>query len=269
MISLDWKERLVQDTIDFFDRKLPQGDYDFDIIYNAYPERIDNKIPRDVVILVASTLATKMVKNHKDYLPFCEYIREKKGENGRLVFACIISKFLRKDYDFYFKYAKNYLFSLEDLNDIHLIIDKIFFPIFKKHPRESIETIITWLYENNDKINQHLIKLVLKIGKNDTEFLKEFTGKLENRWLSASPDFIKICALFLKHLGKLDKERYLEFYRNYKSTREPVFVEILTGGLIMYEEFIYEIYESWSKSGNARLKKAALTGLKFLKKKKG
>ena len=62
MISLDWKERLIQDSIDFFERKLPAGDYDFDIIYNVYPKRTDNKIPRDVVVLVASTLSNKMVK---------------------------------------------------------------------------------------------------------------------------------------------------------------------------------------------------------------
>ena len=45
MISLDWKERLKKDTIDFAERKLPAHDYDIDIIYNAYPQRIDNKIP--------------------------------------------------------------------------------------------------------------------------------------------------------------------------------------------------------------------------------
>jgi len=268
MISLDWKDRLVHDSVDFFERKLPNGDYDFDIIYNAYPERCENKVPRDVIVLVANTLASKMLKKHKDYIAFCDYIWKYKGINGKLAFACIISKFLRKDHLFYFDYAKKYLFAATDVAEINILIDKIFFPLFKKLPQEHIETLISWLRDGNERLNQQFLKIVFKIGKSDPEFLRKFSSKLENRWLSANPEFVKICGVFLKGLSKVDYELYLSFYRSYKSTREPIFVEILTDGLVKYEEFIYETYESWGKSGNARLKKAALTGLKFLKKRK-
>ena len=122
--------------------------------------------------------------------------------------------------------------------------------------------------ENKDLINQNLTRLVCKIGKSNPEFLKKFTDKLENKWFNASPEFSKICGTFLKSVGKIDTELYLSYYRNYKATREPVFVEILTYGLVLYDDLLFEMYDNWSKSGNARLKKAAMTGLKFLTKKK-
>jgi len=37
MLTIDWKERLVNDTKDYLANKLPNKDYDFDIIFNAYP----------------------------------------------------------------------------------------------------------------------------------------------------------------------------------------------------------------------------------------
>ena len=268
MISLDWKDRLLQDCDDFFERKLPEGDYDFDIIYNAYPGRQDNKIPRDIIVFVAQTLANKMAKKHKDYLLFCEYIWKNKGLNGKIAFACIIGKFLKKDYNFYFDYTKKYLFTLSDITEINLLLDKIFYPIFKKNPSQHIDTMISWLKEANEKICQQLIKIILKIAKNDNDFLKKFTHRLEGKWYGANQEFVKINGFYLKTLAKIDYETYLNFYRSYKNTREPVFVEILTAGLTKYEDFIYDIYENWSKSGNARLKKAATSGFKYLKKRK-
>jgi hypothetical protein len=268
MISLDWKQRLVSDSIDFFERKLPTRYYDFDIIYNAYPERVDNKVPRDVIVFVADTLATKMQKNHRDYLPFIEHIVQHKGENGKVAFAVIISKFMKKDYAFYFDYAKNVLFSINNSADITLIVEKVYFPIFKKAPLEHVDTLISWLLEGSELLTNYLLKVVLRICKTNPEFLQKFSDKLENRWLGASADFVKVNGAFLKSLGKLDPGHYLSIYKKYKTTREPVFVEILTAGLVIYDDFLLEAYEAWSKSGNARLKKVALTGYKFLKKKK-
>ena len=267
MITLDWKDRLEKNSSDFFYRKIPYGDYDFDFIYNGYPKN-DNKIPRDVVVLVGNLLATKMVKNHKEYIPFCDYIWEHKGANGRLAFVCIISKFIKKDYEFYYEYSKKFLDKSNEITEINLLFDKIFLPIFKKNPFDNIETIISWMREGNEKVNSGLVKIIMKLGKQSPEFLKKFIERLENRWLRADNDFVKVNGNFLKCLSKLDYESYLNIYRNYQSTREPVFVEILTLGLTNYEDFLYELYENWNKSGNARLKKAASTGLKFLKKRK-
>ena len=268
MISIDWKERLVNDCVDFLERKIPMGDFDFDIIYNAYPSRNDSKIPRDVIVFVSNTLGIKMAKKHKNYLTFCDYIWAHKGSNGRIAFACIISKFVKKDQDFYLEYSKNHLSQCRDVNEMNLLFEKVFLPVFKKQPNDNIDVILKWMRENDEKTSQFLIKMVLKIGKSNQEFLKKFIDRLENKWFDANPEFVKINGIFLKNLAKLDYEVYLSIYKNYKNTREPIFVEILTLGLVNFDEFLYEIYENWSKSGNARLKKAAIAGLRYLKKRK-
>ncbi|MCL2064383.1 MAG: hypothetical protein FWG98_08430 [Candidatus Cloacimonetes bacterium] len=268
MISLDWKARLLRDSVDFLERKVPHGDYHFDIIYNAYPNRLDNRIPRDVIVFVANTLGAKMSKKHKDYLPFCDFIWKHKGSNGRIAFACIISKFIRKDYKFYFEYTKKTIKDCKDSNEINLLMDKVFFPILKNQQLQSIDTIVNWLKEDNDKLNQALVRTVLKIGKDNKEYLLKLIDRLEFRWLDASPEFAKANGLFLKSLAKVDYETYLGVYKNYSRSREPIYVEILTQGLVNYDDTLYEIFYNWSKSGNARLKKSANNGLKYLKKRK-
>jgi hypothetical protein len=46
MLTIDWKERLTLDTDYYLEHKLPLQDYDFEIIFNAYPERSHGKIRR-------------------------------------------------------------------------------------------------------------------------------------------------------------------------------------------------------------------------------
>ncbi len=269
MISLDWKERLVLDSQDYMKRKIPVGDYDFDIIFNAYPERIDNKIPRDVIVLVATTIASKMSKNYDQYKPFLEYIWDKKGENGKLAFACIISRFVRKNPEEYLEYIKPYLFKSTQINDVHVILEKVVYPLLKKTGAQYFDILIQWIRENNEIVSHSIIKTIVKVFKNDPECIKKFTQKMENRWLNANPYLIKINSFYLKQLQKIDEKMYLALYDSYKTTREPIFVEILTGGLSVYSPLLESYFENWAKSGNARVKKAGVTGLKFLTKKKG
>ena len=40
MLTIDWKERLTLDTDYYLEHKLPLQDYDFEIIFNAYPEAV-------------------------------------------------------------------------------------------------------------------------------------------------------------------------------------------------------------------------------------
>lgn len=268
MISLDWKERLVLDSQDYMKRKLPAGDYDFDIIYNAYPERVDNKIPRDVIVLVATTLSSKMTKNYEQYKPFLEYIWEKKGENGKLAFACIISKFLKKSPEEYLEYIKPYLFKSQSATDIHILLEKAVYPLLKKSGAQYFDIFIQWIREDNEAVNNTLIKTILKVFKSESDILRQFSRKIENRWLNATPAYIKTSAFYLKQLQKIDESGYLSLYDSYKNTREPAFVEILCGGLAIYTPELEIYFENWSKSGNARVKKAGITGLKFLIKKK-
>ncbi len=267
MISLDWKERLVRDSQDFLQRKIPMGDYDFDIIYNAYPERVENKVPRDVIVLVSATLAPVMAKNPEQYKAFLDYIWNKKGENGRLAFACIMGKVLSRKQNEYFDYVKTRLFEADNVTDINVLLEKTLFPVIRKNPVQYFDTLILWIKEDHELLSQCIIKMVLKLLKNETELLKKFFNKMENRWMNANPTYVKINSYFIKMIAKTDEKFYFSIYDSYKSTREPAFVEILTGGLVLGSDNLRQYYENWSKSGNARVKKAALTGLKFLKKK--
>ncbi len=267
MISLDWKDRLIQDSQDYFTRKLPTGDYDFDIIFNAYPERVDNKIPRDVIVLVANTLAVNMVKSPDAFKPFLEYLWKNKGEYGKVAFSCILGRILLKKNQEYLVFLKDYLFHSESATEINLLLEKTIYLLLKKNPENYFDLLIQWIREDKEIVSQSIIKMVLKVFKSDNDLLKKFFAKMENRWMNASPAFAKINAFLLKSIAKLDEKFYFSVYDSYKTTREPVFVEILSGGLTLYSDSLKTYFENWSKSGNARVKKAALSGLKFLKKK--
>lgn len=269
MISLDWKQRLTQDSLDYLKRKLPNRDFDFDVIYNAYPERIDNKVPREVVVLVANTLAAKMTKNPDEFKDFLEYIWLNKGENGKIAFSCIMSRIITKKPDEYLDYIKKLIFKTDNVTDINLLLEKTIFTLIKKNPAAYFDILIQWIKEDNEMVSMAIIKLVFRITKNEPDLTKKFFNKMENRWMNASPAFIKVNAFFLKMLAKIDEKFYLSIYDSYKSTREPVFVEILTSALAVYSPTLESYYDNWSKSGNARVKKAAISGFKFLQKKKG
>lgn len=83
MLTIDWKERLNMDAEDYLNNKLPNGDYDFEIIFNAYPERINGKIPAEVINYVAGVLVHKIGKNHEQYLPFYQQLWVKKGNTAK------------------------------------------------------------------------------------------------------------------------------------------------------------------------------------------
>ena len=83
MLTIDWKERLNMDTADFLKNKLPKGDYDFEIIFIAYPERVNGKIPAEVISQVANNIVQQLGKKHELYLPFYNALWAKKGDYGK------------------------------------------------------------------------------------------------------------------------------------------------------------------------------------------
>ncbi len=268
MIPLDWKERLTKDSEDFFTRKIAIKDFDFDIIYNAYPERVDNKVPKEVVSFVANAIAVKMGNQVLDYIDFLDYLWYKKGENGKLAFVCIVTKLYRKKADFFLNFLSKKILESTCLIDLELLLDKCFYFMIKKDIKLHLDLLLGWFKNNNEVLHKAIIKLLVKIIKNEPGFLKPIFSKLESAWLYATPDTIKINSQFLKAISSLDKTFYLNLFENYRLTRNPAFVEILCGSLTFYNPMLDEIINAWSLSGNARLKKAALSGLKNLKRKK-
>ncbi len=266
MISLDWKERLKQDTLDFYKRKLPLKDYDIDIVYNAYPQRIDNKIPNAVITLVGKTLAGLLAKHAEDYLPFYDYLIENKGENGGIIFAYIMAKAINKNSQVFLVYLEKYLLAIEDQKMCNFIVDKTIYPLMKKTGLEHLDTISTWIKKDNPQLNLSLQKLLIKHISHNPEFCEPVYHKLETSWLYANENMVKLNSAILKEIFKHKPKFYYSVFHTYSHTRNPVFADILSGAICTYNKEIDQMVETWAASGNIKLKKIGLHAQKVLKK---
>jgi hypothetical protein len=266
MISLDWKERLVKDTEDFFIRKLPAGDYDIDIVYNAYPQRIENKIPQAVITLVGKTLASKLVKTVDQYFEFYDYLIDNKGEQGVIIFSYIMARAVKKKPDLFLKYLEKILRSCTEQKSCNLIVDKSITPLIKKDPARYLDTLANWIKKDNPYLSVSIQKLLIKLIHRDPELIKPIFNKLERAWLYATPTMIKVNYHIIKEIYKFDKKFYLQIYTNYQNTRNPVFAEILSDAICSADPVIEKMVSNWSRSGNIKLKKIGLHSQKILKK---
>lgn len=268
MISLDWKERLKKDTIDFYERKLPNQDYDIDIVYNAYPERVDNKVPAPVITLVGKTLASKLAKDADKYFPFYDYLLSHKGESGMMIFVYIMARAIKRHPDTFFDYLEKVLFSLQDQKTCNLIFDKAIYPYLKEHPEKYLDTLLSWLKRDNLYVAKGLQKIFTKLINYKPELIKPIFHKLETSWLYATPRMIKFNTQFIKAIYTVDPDYYLSIYNTYKSTRNPLFAEILCNAIVCYDKTIESMVDTWSQSGNVKLKKIGLHGQKIIKRRK-
>ncbi len=268
MISLDWKYRLKEDAEDFFKRKLPQGDYDIELIYNAYPERIDGKIPKEVVTLVAKILAGKLARKPEQYMELYDYLWRKKGEYGRIALSYILARAVRKNPAVFLDYTGKLVEKSHNEHDVNLLLDKTLFPLLKSEPLKHVDLAIKWLKFDNPVSHKAVVKLLIKLCKADEELIKPIFKRLESLWLYADAEMVKANSQFIKAIHRIDPEFYIEIYRSYNNTRNPVFVEILAGAIVDYDQIIEEAVANWVKSGNARLKKAAVAAEKMLRRKK-
>jgi len=266
MISLDWKERLKKDSIDFCERKLPKKDYDIDIIYNAYPQRIDNKIPQAVLTLVAKTIASRIAAKPEDYLDFYDYIDNNKGENGKVIFAYVISIACKKKPEQIFPYLEKKLINIKNQKEANLLIDKAILPLLKKDPEQYLTKMLNWLKQPNDVLITALENAFIKFIKFDQKYIKQIFNKLESTWLSPTHDLTMLNYHFLKQVYKLDKDFYLNVYKTYENTRNPDFANILCEAIVCYDPTIETMVNNWSKSGNINLKRVGLHGQKVIKK---
>lgn len=269
MISMDWKDRLIKDTLDFIERKLPQKDYDIDIVYNAYPQRIDNKVPHAVITLVGKTLGSKICKDADKYFGFYEYLLDEKGENGRIIFAYIMARAIKKKPDIFIEYLEKFLFSTKDQKSCNLVIDKSIFPILKKNPKKYLDLLVKWIKKDNSILNQSIQKLLIKLIHFDKNLIEPIFHKLETSWLYATPSMVKLHISFLKAIYPIDPKFYLSVYEHYKSTRNPTFADILCNAICCYDKTIRNMVDLWATSGNIKLKKIGVHGQKTIEKKKG
>ncbi len=267
MLTIDWKERLRKDTEDFVTQKLPNKDYDFEIIYKAYPSRVNGKIPNEVIAFVAQSIALNIGRNNEQYIPFFRYLWEKKGESGRLAFTYIIAKFIGKKPGVYFPHVEWAMQSANSSNII-MILDRILLPLIKKNTDTFLPILFKWIEHANPEVARLSMNAILKLVKKESDLVSPVLQHFVHQWSYPITRHLADHMLLLKTVGKLDRAQYLSVYENYKNTRDPQTVEILCGAIYDYDAMLYESVEKWTHSGNARVKKAATTAFKILNKKK-
>jgi len=268
MISMDWKERLRKDSDDFFKNKIPEGFYDIEIVYNAYPLRVNNKIPNEVIAFVGKQIASKVADKPEEYIEFYNYIFDHKGETGKTIFAYIMCRALQKSPDIFFPYLEKKLFVLKDVKLATLIVDKAISPLVRKDPIRYQNIIINWAKNDHPSLTISMQRIITRIMQTHPENISEIFHHLESGWLNAGEPMIKLNIAVLKSIYKIKPDFYFEIYSHYQNTREPIFAEILTGAIMDYHPDIETAVNHWSQSGNIRLKKYGIHALKVIKKKK-
>ncbi len=267
MITIDWKERLTKDTQYYLDNKLPKQDYDFEIIFNWYPERVNGRIPNEVIQLVTKVMAHKIGKLHEQYIPFYQYLWDKKGENGKMAFINFMSIFLTKKPAVYLPIIEKAMLKAS-AHDISVIFEKIFLPLFKKQTEPYLTQVYAWLENNYEPLRKQATAFLIKMLKCKPEIIPAVIKHQQNRWVYTIVDGVLINVTILKAIWKLNPDAMLQIFKEYHTTRDPQTVEILCGAISDYQPELVPYVENWTHSGNARLKKAATAAYKILQKKK-
>ena len=267
MIPLDWKERLQRDTDDFLKRKLPAGEFDIDYIYNAYPERIDGKIPKEVITFVSKAIAAHVAKNPTAHAGFIDYLWSKKGEHGKMAAPYILQRLMKRHANAYIDKVRQYLGTANE-QEANFLLDKTILPLLKNEPETYLDTVVKWLKLKGMAPKKAVVKQLVKLCKQDPFMLPIVFKRLEMQWLYADEDMIKVNIEFMKAVSKIDPDFYASVYAKYSHTRQPEFVEILSGAVVLYNPEMESAFANWVQSGNARLKRAAILGQKLLKRKK-
>jgi hypothetical protein len=267
MLTIDWKERLKKDTAEYLEKKLPKNDFDFEIIFIAYPERVNGKIPPEVIVHVANSIVQKLGKNHEKYLPFYKYLWDKKGENGRTAFIAIMAKLAGKKPAVYLPLVQSAVNNAQDAQ-LASLLEKVMLPLMRKQPDKYLAYAYDWARSGKELVRKQAVNLLIKLLRKNPELGGEVGQHFINQWLQPLGDLASTHVALLKAVYKLDGELYLDVWRQHVHSRDPQSAEILCASLQGYHPEIEAIVDPWTKSGNARLKKAAVAAQRVLQKKK-
>ncbi|MBL7085507.1 MAG: hypothetical protein ISS28_00200 [Candidatus Cloacimonetes bacterium] len=270
MITYDWIQRIKKDCKDFLENKIPNKDYDFEIIYNAYPERVQGEVPWEVISLVAKELGKVISRNPEPYIDFLKFIQENKDDIGKKIFNSIMKKVALRYPDKYYTMLKDVIHNTHEESNLKKLFDNIILPLLKKYPEKYLDKLIEWvrLY-NSDKITKNIFGTLSNyIKKTDKKNATEVFKKCESFWNSDNQSIRTGNALILKTIFKVNRKLYQEIYCNYQSTYNPNFIDILSSAVCEESEIIRQLINKWNKSGNIRIKKAATIARKNISKMK-
>lgn len=267
MISYDWKIRLRKDCNEFVKNNIPKRDYDFEVIYIAYPERINGKIPPQIITFVAKEMRKTIAKNPDEAMDFLSFIHKNKGATGEKIFTIIMQKIILLHPKKYSQMLTNLIFETKNEKSLNKIFDNIIFPLMKKFPEKYIDKFFEWLLSSPSNILiENIFRILNKYLKTNKGISGEIFKKCESLWNSDNQFVRDGNVLILKTLYKVDKKLYREIYQNYQKTYNPNFIEILASAVSENSEMIKNCIEKWTKSGNVKIKKSASVAKKNLTK---
>lgn len=267
MLTIDWKERLNKDTDEYFSSKLPVKDYDFEIIFIAYPERTNGKIPHDVIAHVAGALVQRMGKNHAKYVDFLKHLWTNKGEYGRQAFTQMLAKLLRKNNKLYIPLLQDALAS-SDHSEMLAIMDKVVLPNLRKKPDDYLPLLYSWSKSDCVELRKQAMNVAIKYIKKDPEKMDEIFSHYQHLWFYPLDDAMADHVQLIKAVAKLDWDYYITMLQRFSNNRDPQIVELICASVQDWHPLLEEMVGNWTKSGNARVKKAALAAQKLLSRKK-
>lgn len=267
MLTIDWKERLTQDTKYYLEHKLPHQDYDFEIIFNAYPERTRGRIPNEVISFIAGIIVQSLGKKHAEQIPFFRFLWLNKGDYGKVAFGAIMAKLAHKKPELYIPLIEEMMAKAEPA-DITALLDKVILPLCRKHPEKYLSIVLGWNKRSSEEIIRQTTNLCIKLIKRRTDLIPEILNYFENQWVYPLGEHLPLHIKLLKTVAQLDPEAYLGIWREFGISRDPEIVELLCASILDYHSEIEPIIELWTKSGNARVKKASTTAMRLIKRKK-
>lgn len=268
MLTIDWKERLTLDTEDYLKHKLPRQDYDFEIIFIAYPERVNGKIPSEVITFISGIMVRNIGKKHLDYIPFYRHLWLKNEDYGKLAFGAIVSRLINKKPEIYLPLLEE-MMKHGNTSEINALLDKVMLSLTRKKPELYLEKVLHWTKSEKEEIAWAASNLCLKLIKRSPELIPQVLSHFQNQWAYPLGETLGLHVLMLKAIAKLDPEAYQATWKEFGFSRDPQIVELLCAAIVDYDPEIYKEVELWTKSGNARVKKASLSAMKVLKRKKG
>lgn len=267
MISYDWQQRLKKDVKDFVENKIPARDYDFEIIYNAYPERQNGDIPQEVITFVAKEIGKKIIRDPEQYMDFLRYIHENKGGAGKHIFNIIMQKIVRRYPGEYDKLLIELIENMEDESEIKKVFDTIIYHLLKKYPGKYVDALIDWIRKTpSDAVLKNIFRVLRNFIRRNKNMAYQILERCESLWNIDNSSVRKGNALLLRTLYGIDKDSYREVYEEFQHTHNPNFVEILAYAVSEDSEVVRNSIERWEKSGNVRIKKAASQARKNLSK---
>ncbi|MEA2104249.1 MAG: hypothetical protein U9P79_06380 [Candidatus Cloacimonadota bacterium] len=257
MILYDWKQRLKKDSKDFVENKIPAKDYDFEIIYNAYPERVDGEISGEIITYVAKQMGRYMTVEPEPFLPFLKFIRKNKKDVGVKVYNYIMRDIIKKNPGEYDDLFVNFIKSEKDYSALRNMFDFLIFPLLKKHPDKYVDKIIGWInIKSSDILIKNIFRIICRYLQSDKTKVRGIFQKCESYWNINNEAIRDGNIKLLKTIFKVDEDYYREIYGTYKSTYNPNFVEILSHAICENVKIIEEDIKNWEESGNTRIKEA-------------